>query len=114
MISRFYADAETTHTENNIVLKCNLITHKIQVINYMSGDDRDHWSLKCNECQTVFGCSLPWDAPYLNFCPYCSDMRTHRKLATYLEDYSIWDSNTQQFKTIFLIDDALLTPEYKK
>lgn len=72
MIGRFLASRETLNREQHVIQKCNEHPHKLLVISYMSGDDRDHWELKCTECNVQYVCSLPYDEPYLNYCPYCS------------------------------------------
>jgi hypothetical protein len=72
IIARFYAAPQTIQRESNFVKKCNLVKHKLIVTSYMSGDDRDHWSLQCSDCLKMFRMSDGGWEPDLNYCPYCS------------------------------------------
>lgn len=107
-VARFLADQETLSSEQLKIQKCNNVPHKLHVVSYMSGDDRDHWGLKCNECNIQFGCSLPYDEPYLNFCPYCSS-REELKNADDNYIHYLWDKENTAYLTLDLAED---TPEY--
>lgn len=55
-----------------LILRCNQVHHKLKVIDYRSGDDRDHWHLRCNYCNTDLYYHMS-DEVFLNYCPICSN-----------------------------------------
>lgn len=91
-----------------VAQQCNQIKHKVIVIHYMSGDDRDHWDLLCTECHSEYSISLPYDEPDLNHCPYCSPPINKENNKDYI--HFMWsDGDNRPFLTC---DRASKTPEY--
>lgn len=129
MIARFLATTQTVQDENKMITECNKIKHKLIVTYYMSGDDRDHWNVKCSECSGTFGLSSGTFEPDLNYCPYCSpkeeligeniwDDKDHdgfemepANIDRYV--YEIWDGYNSTYTTILARYHAVKTPEYK-
>lgn len=129
MIARFFATPQTIQFENKMITDCNKVRHKLIVTYYMSGDDRDHWNVKCSECSGTFGLSSGTYEPDLNYCPYCSPKEElkgeniwndkdrdkfeiePKSIDKYV--YGVWNGNKQTFTTVLARYCAADTPEYK-
>lgn len=107
-VGRFFVSNEILNNEKLKMQKCNNISHKLQVTSYHSGDDRDHWGLKCNVCNVKFSCSLPYDEPFLNYCPYCSSQEELKNANVGYIHY-LWDNENTAYITTDFAED---TPEY--
>ena len=119
MLCRLWVSDKEFNNENEYMLECNKVKHKLTVTGYMSGDDRDHWALQCTECSHIFGFHSGTDEPDLNFCPKCSPKseivyQDNILSSTYVEKeryaYDIWTGNGNE--TCLARRSALETPEY--
>lgn len=129
MIARFFATPQMVQDENKMITDCNKVKHKLIVTHYMSGDDRDHWNVKCSECSGTFGLSSGIYEPDLNYCPYCSPKeeligeniwngKDHDAFEMEPDNidkyvYEIWNGYNSSYTKALARYHAADTPEYK-
>lgn len=104
---RMFHDEKLVSQEKSFVDECNEVKHKLIVTKYLSGDDRDHWYLKCTKCDKTIDYHFSWDQPYLNYCPHCSPPE---ELNQFSEDE--FDTDAYTGRQIPCVDFAPNTPEY--
>ena len=105
---RLFSNGRLEEKEKLFIESCNQIKHKLLVVGYLSGDDRDHWYLKCTECSANISYHLSFDEPYLNYCPNCSNPKE-------LESFDESDLGIDAYtgEKLPCIENCQDTPEYK-